>query len=106
MAEGTLARLASARARAAGIDVAPLMAKAGVTRQQIEEENFELPAADQIRFVELVAGALQDDLLGFHLACDMDLRELGLLYYVLNSSDFLVDALRRCERKRRRLVFH
>src|SRR5262249_34842735 len=98
MAEGTLARLASARARAAGIDGAPMMAGAGVTRQQVEEESFELPAADQIRFVELVADALQDDLLGFHLACDMDLRELGLLYYVLNSSDFLVDALRRCER--------
>src|SRR5215510_12577613 len=98
MAEGTLARLASARARAAGIDVAPLMAKAGVTRQQVEEEDFELPTEDQIRFVELVADALHDDLLGFHLARDVDLRELGLLYYVLNSSDFLGDALRRAER--------
>jgi AraC-like DNA-binding protein len=98
MAEGTLARLASARARAAGVDLAPLMAKAGVTRQQVEEEDFELPAEDQIRFVELVADTLQDDLLGFHLACDVDLRELGLLYYVLNSSGFLGDALRRAER--------
>src|SRR5215510_7143101 len=98
MAEGTLARLASARARAAGIDVAPLMAKAGVTQQQVEEEDFELSAEEQIRFVGLVADALQDDLLGFHLACDLDLRELGLLYYVLNSSDFLGDALRRAER--------
>jgi len=98
MAEGTLARLASARAGAAGIDAAPLMAKAGVTRQQVEEEEFELSAEDQIRFVGLVADALQDDLLGFHLACDLDLRELGLLYYVLNSSDFLGDALRRADR--------
>src|SRR5215475_464965 len=98
MAEGTLARLASARARAAGIDLAPLMAKAGVTQQQVEEEDFELSTEDQIRFLELVAGALQDDLLGFHLACDMDLRELGLLYYVLNSSDVLGDAFRRGER--------
>src|SRR6266478_1781838 len=98
MAEGTLARLASARAGAAGIDVTPLMAKAGVTRQQVEEEDFGLPAEDQIRFVELLADALQDDLLGFHLASDVDLRELGLLYYVLNSSDFLGDALRRAER--------
>jgi AraC-like DNA-binding protein len=45
-----------------------------------------------------VADALQDDLLGFHLARDMDLREGGLLYYVLNSSDLLGDALRRAER--------
>jgi AraC-like DNA-binding protein len=98
MAEGTLSRLASARARAAGIDVAPLIAKAGVTRRQVEEEDVWLPAEGQIRFVELVAEALQDDLLGFHLACEMDPREIGLLYYVLNSSDLLGDAFRRAQR--------
>jgi AraC-like DNA-binding protein len=98
MAEGTLSRLASARARAAGIDVAPLMAKAGITLRQVEEEDVWLPAEGQIRFVELIADALQDDLLGFHIACDGDLREIGLLYYVLNSSDLLGDALRRAVR--------
>jgi len=41
---------------------------------------------------------LHDDLLGFHLAHDVDLREIGLLYYVLNSSDLLGDAFRRGER--------
>jgi len=97
MAEGTLSRLASARARAAGIDVAPLMAKAGITRRQVEEEDVKLPADAQIRFVDLIANALQDDLLGFHIACDVDLREIGLLYYVLNSSYLLGDALRRAE---------
>src|SRR5215475_4736022 len=81
MAEGTLARLASARARAAGIDVAPLMAKAGVTWRQVEEEDLWLPAEGQVRFVELIADALHDDLLGFHIACDVDLREIGLIYY-------------------------
>jgi AraC-like DNA-binding protein len=98
MAEGTLSRLASARARAAGIDVAPLMVKAGITWRQVEKEDVSLPAEGQIRLVELIAEALQDDLLGFHLACDADLREIGLLYYVLNSSDLLGDALRRAER--------
>ena len=98
MAEGTLSRLASARARAAGIDVVPLMAKAGVTRRQVEEEDVWLPAEGQIKFVELIADALPDDLLGFHIACDVDLREIGLLYYVLNSSDLLGDAFRRAER--------
>jgi hypothetical protein len=34
------------------------------------------------------------DLLGFHLACDADFRGIGLLYYVLNSSGLLGDALR------------
>jgi AraC-like DNA-binding protein len=97
MAEGTLSRLASARARAAGIKVAPLMAKAGLTPRQVEEEDVRLPAEGQIRFLELIADALQDDLLGFHIACDVDLREIGLLYYVLNSSNLLGDAFRRAE---------
>jgi AraC-like DNA-binding protein len=52
----------------------------------------------QIRFVELVANALRDDLLGFHLAKSLDLREMGLLYYVSASSETLGDALRRLER--------
>jgi AraC-like DNA-binding protein len=97
-AAGTLSRLACARAMSAGIDVAPLMAKAGVTRRQIDEEDVGLTAAGQIKLVGLIADALQDDLLGFHLARDADLREIGLLYYVLNSSDLLGDALRRAER--------
>jgi Arabinose-binding domain of AraC transcription regulator, N-term len=97
-AEGTLSRLAVERARAAGIDVTPLMVKAGVTRQQVEEEDVWLTVQGQIKLVELIADALQDDLLGFHLARDADLREIGLLYYVLNSSDRLADAFRRGER--------
>src|SRR5215470_8992779 len=98
MAEGKLSRLACARALVAGIDVTPLMMKAGVTRQQLEEKDVWLSAEGQIKLVELVAEQLQDDHLGFHLARDVDLREIGLLYYVLNSSDLLGDAFRRGER--------
>src|SRR5262245_1166408 len=95
-AAGTLSRLACARASAAGIDVEPFMVKAGVTRQQVEDDSIRLTVqGGQIRFVELIADALQDDLLGFRLARDCDLRELGLLYYVLNSSELLGDAFRR-----------
>ena len=97
-AAGTLSRHACARARAAGIDVAPLMVKAGVTRQQVEDDSVRLSVQGQIRFVELVANALQDDFLGFHLAENLDLRELGLLYYVPASSETLADALRRLKR--------
>src|SRR5215831_13430385 len=97
-AEGTLSRLAIERAKAAGIDVTPLMVKAGVTRQEVEEEDLSLVVQGQIKLVQLIADALQDDLLGFHLARDVDLREIGLLYYVLNSSELLGDALRRAER--------
>jgi hypothetical protein len=88
-AAGTLARLACTRAREAGIDVAPLMAKADVTSRQVEDDDVRLPVQGQIKFVELIADALKDDFLGFHLARDLDLREIGLLYYVFNSAELL-----------------
>jgi AraC-like DNA-binding protein len=97
-ADGLLSRLACARAVSAGINVEPLMVKAGVTRKQVEDQSVRLAVKAQIKFVELVADALDDDLLGFHLARDYDPRENGLLHYVLNSSDLLGDALRRAER--------
>ena len=97
-AAGTLSRHACARASAAGIDVAPLMVKAGVTRQQVEDDSVRITVQGQIRFVELVASALQDDFLGFHLAQSFDLREIGLLYYVPASSERLGDALSRLAR--------
>jgi AraC-like DNA-binding protein len=74
------------------------MVKASVTRKQVEDHGVRLAVKGQIKFVELVADALHDDLLGFHLACDYDLREIGLLYYVWNSSKLLGDAFRRAER--------
>jgi hypothetical protein len=39
-AEGTLSRLAVERARAAGIDVTPLMVKAGVTCSRSKKKTF------------------------------------------------------------------
>jgi AraC-like DNA-binding protein len=82
----------------AGIDVAPLMVKADVTRKQVEDDSVRLAVKGQIKFVELVADALHEDLLGFHLGCEYDLREIGLLYFVWNSSKLLGDAFRRAER--------
>ncbi len=38
------------------------------------------------------------DLLGFHLGRDSDLRQVGLLYYVLASSNVLGESLQRAER--------
>jgi AraC-like DNA-binding protein len=93
-----MSRLVCARARAAGIDVAPLLAQAGLTAQQIENHRARIEAQSQIRLLELVADALRDDLLGFHLAESFDLREIGLLYYVAASSESLGDALSRLQR--------
>jgi AraC-like DNA-binding protein len=97
-AVGTIARLAYARTVAAGIDVGPLLKKAGLTPQQIDDTSVRLNVRDQINFLNLAAEALNDDLLGFHLALPPDLREIGLLYYVSASSDTLAQVLRRAAR--------
>ncbi|HSV21966.1 MAG TPA: AraC family transcriptional regulator [Xanthobacteraceae bacterium] len=95
---GKLTRLACARAQAAGIEPGPLLKKAGLTTQQIEDPGARLSVQRQINFLKLAASALQDEFLGFHLAQPPDLRELGLLYYVPASSEILGEALRRVTR--------
>jgi len=57
-----------------------------------------LKARTQIKLPELASNVLRDDLLGFHLARDYDLREIGLLYYILASSEILNEALHRVVR--------
>ena len=95
---GGMTRLAYARAKAAGIALDPLLKRAGLTSQQIEDPRSVIRVRDQINFLNIVATALEDDLLGFHLAQIADLRELGLPYYVLASSETLIDALHRAAR--------
>ncbi len=97
-ATGGIARLVDARLRAAGIQPAPLLSRAGLTVEQIDDPGLRLPVQSQIKLLELAAEALPDDFLGFHLAQHYDLREIGLFYYVLASSENLADALHRAER--------
>jgi AraC-like DNA-binding protein len=97
-AKGTIARLAYARAREAGLELNPLLNKAGLTHQQIEDLSARVAARRQIQFLNLVAHDLNDPLLGFHLAEVHDLREAGYLYYVPASSEHLGDALQRVAR--------
>jgi AraC-like DNA-binding protein len=93
--EGLLSRLACRCAREAGIDVKPLLRQAGLTDRQVEDGRTRINVRSQIRFLELVSHALHDDCLGFHIAQTFDLREIGLLHYVLASSNLLGEALRR-----------
>jgi AraC-like DNA-binding protein len=90
-----VSRLAYARAREAGIALEPLVKKSGATDQQITDDNTRIAVRRQIQFLNLVSEALQDELLGFHLAQSPDLREFGMLYYVMASSDTMGDALKR-----------
>ena len=81
-AEGGITRLAFARALGKGVDVDALLRKAGLSRMQIEDPDVRISVRSQVVFLDLVAKALDDDLLGFHLSQDFDLRMIGLLYYV------------------------
>ena len=94
-ADGVIARLACARARKAGVALRPLLRKANLTVEQVDDPRVRIAVHDQICLLNLIAEALPDDLLGLHLAQHCDLREMGLLYYVLASSETVIEALRR-----------
>jgi AraC-like DNA-binding protein/transcriptional regulator with XRE-family HTH domain len=96
--QGGLTRLAADRVRRAGIKLQPLLSRVGLTVDQIDDPERRISASNQIAFLEAAAEALNDDLLGFSLAEEFDLRDLGLLYYVMASSDTLGDALKRAAR--------
>lgn len=97
-AGGGIARLAMARAVAAGIDPAPALHAAGLTAKEIEDPGTRLSVQSQVTLLNLLADALHDDMLGFHLAERFELREIGLFYYVLASSATLGEAFARIER--------
>ena len=97
-ATGGIARLACARMREAGKGTAAVLSGAGLRAEQVDDPTVRLEVRTQIKVLELAAQELQDDFLGFHLARSFDLREIGLLYYVMESSGLLADALRNAER--------
>ena len=97
-AQGGLTRLAAGRARKAGLRLEPLLSGVGLTVDQINDPEHRITVRDQVAFLEAAAKALNDDFLGLNLAEEFDLRDLGLLYYVMASSDTLGDALRRASR--------
>jgi len=98
MAGGGLSRLAFARLQSAGVPVAPLLKRVGLTPEVIAEPEERLSVRSQVALLDEAAIALKDDRLGFTLALDFDPRELGLLYYVMASSQTLGDALKRVAR--------
>ena len=97
-ATGAIARLVCARLRQAGLPLAPLLSRAGLRLEQMDDLNARLEVRAQVSLLEIAATTLQDDLLGFHLAREFELREVGLLYYVLSSSKDVTDAMRNARR--------
>jgi sirohydrochlorin ferrochelatase len=65
-ASGGLSRLAADRARRAGIQLEPLLLRAGLTVDQIDDSEQRIDARSQVAFLEIVAQALADEFLGFN----------------------------------------
>jgi hypothetical protein len=61
-ATGGIARLAAARVCEAGLDLGPLLHKAGLTAFQIQDRQTRVAVAAQISFLNLVAQALPEAL--------------------------------------------
>ena len=97
-ASGGIARAACARALEARLNVDPLLKSSNLTFHQIKNSHFRMPVKNQIKFLNVVADELPDPFLGVHLAESIDLREMGLVYYVIASSETLGDALKRLAR--------
>jgi AraC-like DNA-binding protein len=97
-ATGGIARLACTVLSKAEKPLAPLLAAAGLTTADINDACRRLEVKAQIKVLELAAEAIGDDLLGFHLARDFELGEIGLPYYVMSSSESLAEALQNAER--------
>jgi AraC-like DNA-binding protein len=92
---GLVSRLAWQRVRKLGAAVGPLLKKSRLTSELLEDVESRLVVRDQIDFLHLAAEALGDDMLGFHLAQDFDLRRAGMYYYVLASSENLLELFAR-----------
>jgi AraC-like DNA-binding protein len=97
-ATGAIARLACARLREFGKDATPVLTKVKARPEQVYNDAIRLEVPKQIKILELVSDELQDGLLGFHLARSFDLREVGLVYYVIASSERFADALLNAKR--------
>lgn len=97
-AAGVLTRLAAERMVQAGNDVASLLRKSGIPEGLLSEPEARVPVLSQIEFLQLAAEALRDELLGFHLARDSDLREAVPIFHLMASSETLGDAFDRAFR--------
>jgi AraC-like DNA-binding protein len=81
-----------------GIDAEPLLSKAELSRAQLIQNPGGVSAASQHRFLEIAAAGMNDPLLGLHVAAAMDLREIGLLFYLAASSETVAEALEHLAR--------
>ena len=93
-ARGIAAREALHYLERKGIGTDGLLSKAELSRGQLMQDPGGVSVASQHRFLELAAAEADDPLLGLHVAAEMDLRDIGLLYYLTASCTTVAEALR------------
>ena len=81
-----------------GIDAAPALFGAGLSRRQLSQDDIGVPVAFQYRSLELAATEANDPLLGLHVAAEMDTRAIGILFYLTGSSPTVAKALENLAR--------
>ena len=81
-----------------GMNTDGLLMKAEMSRGQLMQDPGGVSAVSQHRFLELAATEAEDPLLGFHVAAEMDLRGIGLLYYLTASCTTVAGALEYLKR--------
>src|SRR5215471_14021297 len=75
------------------IDAEPALFGAGISRRQLLENDIGVSVASQYRFLELAATEANDHLLGLHVAAEMDMRAIGILFYLTGSARTVSEAL-------------
>jgi len=90
---GLPARRAVAALRKQHIDPAPLLQRAGLSEQDMNNQENRISSSAQAKLLEFAAEALHDPALGFHLATEVDPRELGLPFYVASAAKDLGEAI-------------
>jgi AraC-like DNA-binding protein len=81
-----------------GIDAEPALFGAGISRPQLSRDDIGLSVASQYRFLEFAAAEANDQLLGLHVAAEMDIRAIGILFYLTGSSETVSEALENLAR--------
>jgi AraC-like DNA-binding protein len=92
-ATGFAARQAIAFLRERSVPVAPLLARAGIAEDDIDNRQARISALAQGKLLEYAADALGDSEFGLHLAEQANPREAGLLFYVASAAEHVEDAL-------------
>src|SRR6516162_8192028 len=85
-ATGFAAKQALAFLRMRNVAFAPLLRRAGLSEQDIDNKPARISAAAQSKLLEYAAEAVDDSAFGLHLAERVNPRAAGLLFYVTSAA--------------------